>query len=210
MDPYPYGTLNGLDTQERLITLYCLACAYLPAYTIAHGPIRSCTNGLNPVFTDAEVITLALAKELIAPSASGRKWFFTLRSDYLGMFPHLPCRTRLLRRTIALGAVIDRMRQWFLEKLGHFDNPHRLVDSAPLELCKYIRARLNLNKRFRPKRLRDPHSGQKCHVEPGWADIGHCASMKTNFFGMKLHVLSTTEHIPVAWCLCLDPEVSTG
>ena len=141
MDPHPYGTLKGLDTQERFIVLYCLACAYLPAYLLSHGPIRSCSNGVEPRFTDAEVLTLALAKELCAPGASQRKWFFCLRHDHIDLFPQLPCRTRLLRRTIALGAVIDRMRQWLLEKLGHFDNPHRLIDSAPLELSKYIRVR---------------------------------------------------------------------
>lgn len=200
MDPHPYGTLGGLSWEEVFITVYCLVDRFLVDREKHFGPLRKSLNLLHPKFTDAEVITICIVAELKAVD-SWRAWYHELATTWSTFFPDLPSRTRLYQRQFDLGGVVENFRHNLLCYLGFDLDPDRIVDSAPIPLCRYIRARMNINKRFRPKLLRDYHGGVVIEVDPGFADIGYCASMKENFFGVKLHLFTTIGGLPTSWCI---------
>lgn len=200
MDAYPYGTLNGLDTEELFIMIYLLVDRYLTVREKHCGPLRRNTNGATPRFTDAEVITVSIVGEL-KQFPSERAWYHELNTTYKPIFPDLLERSRLLRRKIALGAVIELFRKKLIEYLGLDEQPERFMDSKPVILAHYGRAKRNQNKRFRTNWLRDKHSGLMYQVEPGMACIGFCATKAEHYFGMKLHVMISFAGIPLVWGL---------
>lgn len=200
MDAYPYGTLNGLDTEELFIMIYLLVDRYLIDREKHCGPLRRNTNGAVARFTDAEVITVSIVGELKQPP-SERAWYHELNTTFKPLFPELLERSRLLRRKIALGPVIEAFRRKLIEYLGLDEQPERFMDSKPVILAHITRARRNQNKRFRTKWLRDKHSGLVYQVEPGMATIGYCATKREHYFGMKLHMMISFAGIPLAWGL---------
>jgi len=200
MDAYPYGTLNGLDTEELFIMIYLLVERYLTDREKHCGPLRGNTNGATPRFTDAEVLTVSIVGELKQPP-SERAWYHELNTTWKALFPELLERSRLLRRKIALGPVLESFRRKLLEYLGLDEQPERFIDSKPVILAHYGRARRNLNKRFRTFWLRDKHSGILYQVEPGMACIGFCATKNEHYFGMKLHMMISFAGIPLGWGL---------
>lgn len=200
MDSHPYGSLGGHDTEELFILIYLLVSRYLECRERQCGPLRRSRNGVLPKFTDAEVITEVLVCELEQP-VSHRAWYHKLRGTWHGLFPNLLSRSRLLRRELALAPVIEDFRRKLIEYLYLDEDCERFTDSAPIHLAHAGRAMRNLNKRFRPEWLKDKHGGTKVEVEPGFADIGRCATKMETYFGMKLFVLITMGSIPTSWCL---------
>ena len=198
MDIYPYGTLDGLDTEELFIMIYLLSDRYLNDREKHLGPLRKNTNGAIPRFSDAEVITVTLVGEL-KQLPSERAWFHELNTTWKPLFPDLLERSRLLRRKIDLAPIIESFRLKLLEHLGLDQQPERFLDSKPVILAHYGRARRNLNKRFRPRWLREKASDIVCEVEPGFADIGFCATKAEYYFGMKLHLVTNFGGIPMGW-----------
>ncbi len=200
MDAYPYGSLGGLDTEELFIMIYLLVDRYLTDREKHCGPLRCNTNGAVPRFTDAEVMTVSIVGQL-KQLPSERAWYHDLSTIWKPLFPDLLERSRLVRRKIALAQVIEMFRRKIVEHLGLDEGQERFQDSKPIILAHYGRARRNLNKRFRPRWLRDKHSGLVTEVEPGLADIGFCATKGEYYFGMKLHLKITFGGIPICWGL---------
>ncbi|MEL6178484.1 MAG: hypothetical protein AAFS10_06000, partial [Myxococcota bacterium] len=112
-----------------------------------------------------EALTVCVAQQLLSPQSSERNWLHKVRKDWSKLFPDLPSRSRMVRRRLDLGPLLDFFRIWLLDALCVSQDPHRLIDSAPIELAKFIRAQKNLNRRFRPRKLRDPDTGQKVYVD---------------------------------------------
>lgn len=107
MDPQPYGSLDGYDTQEVFILTYLLADKFLGKLSAQVGRLRRSNNTTPPVFTDAEMIATLVTKELKAPGDSLRAWFFKLSSDFLSYWPDLPSWSRWIRRKNQLANLVE-------------------------------------------------------------------------------------------------------
>jgi Transposase DDE domain len=96
------------------------------------------------------------------------------------LFPKalFPERSRYNRRCRALGFAVKWIRHQLAKRGQH--HAYAVVDSLPIELCHSSRM-------YRAKRFR------------GIADIGYCASKKTAFDGLKLHLQVTDQGLPIGY-----------
>lgn len=199
MDSYPYGTLGGRSTEELFHLLSSMTSIFMKNRENVFGPLRT-SKSTQMKMTDAEVMTYTLLMELKQMN-SERTWHHEVSTTFARFFPNLLSRSRLIRRRIALAPVMEEFRRSLLIFFGLLSESQRFVDSKPVILCHYERARKNQNKRFRPKMLRDKQRGLEVEVEPGFAHIGYCAAKKELYFGMKLHMLCTFSGLPTVWML---------
>ena len=124
--------------------------------------------------SDSEIITLSICSELIGID-SENAWYSFVKRNYRHLFPNLCCRTRFNRTRRALLQVTELLRQ----KINQvFSIPHSrffVIDSFPLPVCKFGRARYCRS--FRAD----------------GANYGKCPSKKETYFGFKVHALITLE-----------------
>ena len=93
--------------------------------------------GVSPLFTDIEVISLALVAEFM--SLDSENWLFKkINNDYSDEFPHIIDRTRFNRRKRQLFPIIEKIRQQLASKFLEFEE-YFIIDSMPLEVCKISR-----------------------------------------------------------------------
>lgn len=124
--------------------------------------------------SDSEVITLSICGELLGID-SENAWYSFVKRNYRYLFPNLCSRTRFNRTRRALLQTTELIRQ----KLAHvFPIPasrYYVIDSFPLPVCKFGRARY-------------------CHSFRGYgANYGKCPSKKETYYGFKVHALITLE-----------------
>lgn len=97
-------------------------------------------RGPEPLFSDSEVITVALA---IQTFFAGREelglWF--LRQYHSDLFPHLVEASRFNRRRRQLSGVIEMVRRQVTRLLIDPQDRVRVLDSAPIPACTYTRSR---------------------------------------------------------------------
>lgn len=79
------------------------------------------------------------------------------------------------RRRRALAFKIEEFRQTISHQITQ-SNTHHIIDSMPVEICKFARAN-------RSKICRDSVAQSPNH--------GYCAAQKTHYFGYKLHAVCT-------------------
>lgn len=124
--------------------------------------------------SDSEIITLSICGEL-AGIDSENAWYSFVKRNYRHLFPRLCSRTRFNRTRRALLQVTELLRQ----KLTHsFPIPisrYFVIDSFPLPVCKFGRARYCRSFRV------------------DGANYGKCPSKKETYFGFKVHALITIE-----------------
>ena len=125
--------------------------------------------GVSPLFTDIEVISLALVAEFM--SLDSENWLFKkINNDYSDEFPHIIDRTRFNRRKRQLFPIIEKIRQQLASKFLEFEE-YFIIDSMPLEVCKISREK----------------QSQVCRESFETApDKGYCASQNHYFYGYKL------------------------
>jgi len=103
-----------------------------------HGRLRQ--RGPVPTFGDSEVITIALITETFFHGKEELCVRF-IRQYHRDLFPQLVDDTRFNRRRRALVGVTEAVRRisttWLIEP----DDPVRMVDSAPIPVCTYMRSR---------------------------------------------------------------------
>lgn len=124
--------------------------------------------------SDSEIITLSICGELLGIDFE-KAWYSFVKRNYRHLFPTLCSRTRFNRTRRALLQVTELIRQ----KLPHsFPIPtsrYFVIDSFPLPVCKFGRARY-------------------CRSFRGdGANYGRCPSKKETYFGFKVHALITLE-----------------
>ena len=124
--------------------------------------------------SDSEIITLSICGELIGID-SEKAWYSFVKRNYRHLFPHLCCRTRFNRTRRALLQVTELLRQKLAQSFPIPDSRYFVIDSFPLPVCKFGRARYCRS--FR---------------EDG-ANYGKCPSKKETYFGFKVHALITIE-----------------
>ena len=124
--------------------------------------------------SDPEIITLAICGELVGVD-SENAWYSFVKRNYRHLFPRLCSRSRFNRTRRALLQVTELLRQKLLQSLPILASRYYVVDSFPLPVCKFGRARYCRS--FRAD----------------GANYGRCASKKETYFGFKVHALVTLD-----------------
>ncbi len=129
---------------------------------------------LDARLSDSEIITISICGEL-AGIDSENAWYSFIKRNYRHLFPTLCSRSRFNRTRRALLQTTELLRQKLSCVFPIPASRYFVVDSFPLAVCKFGRARY-----WRSFR--------------GYsADYGKCPSKKEIYFGYKVHALITLE-----------------
>lgn len=124
--------------------------------------------------SDSEIITLSICGEL-AGIDSENAWYSFVKRNYRHLFPRLCSRTRFNRTRRALLQVTELLRQKLTHSFPIPTSRYFVIDSFPLPVCKFGRARYCRSFRV------------------DGANYGKCPSKKETYFGFKVHALVTIE-----------------
>jgi len=127
-----------------------------------------------PKLSDKQLIALSLAAEAASIDSE------------LNLFTQLPPQVQgLIERTVynkrrrQLASVIEHLRQQVAERIIPNETYH-LIDSMPLEVCKYSRAR------------RSRVCTESIDSSP---DYGYCAAQNMHYYGYKIHAVCTQQGV---------------
>lgn len=141
-------------------------------------------NILDAKLSDSEIITIAICGELVGID-SENAWLSFVKKNYRHLFPKLCSRTRFNRARRALLQVTELIRQKLLAVFAIPCSRYFVIDSFPLAVCKFGRARYCQSFRL------------------DGADYGKCPSKKETYFGYKVHALITLEGFITAFEITL-------
>ena len=136
--------------------------------------IKNRKNKEKAKMSDSEILTIALTGESMGID-SETAWYSFVKKNYSDLFPTMCDRTRYNRTRRDLAKVTELLRQRLNDTMELYFSSDRLIDSFPLEVCKFGRA--NLSRAFKGEGV----------------DYGRCPSKKQTFFGYKVHNLTTPE-----------------
>lgn len=126
-------------------------------------------KGPKPKFSDAQVIALNLTAECLM--IDSENYLFKMLNNYKYHFASLIDRSNFNRRKKYLFKYINLMHKGLVESLCN-DEDTFVVDSMPLAICKFSRAkRIKICK-------------ETFYSVP---DYGFCAAQNTTYYGYKLH-----------------------
>lgn len=129
---------------------------------------------LDAKLSNSEIITISICGEL-AGIDSENAWFSFVKKNYRHLFPQLCSRSRFNRTRRALMQTTELLRQKMISAFPIPFSPYFIIDSFPLAVCKFGRARY-------------------CRSFRGYgADYEKCPSKKETYFGYKAHALVTLE-----------------
>lgn len=169
-----------MKTEDLLIILFCEVDDWVQAHPLPRRP------GPPPACTDSEVLTFALARDLLGYD-SERRFRRVLRDDWHHLFPHLPAQAELNRRTRWLWGALELLRQHYLAQLPAATEDWYAFDTTPLPVKH-------------PSRVRGPD--QWCLPGGLVARFGRCAAKALWFYGFRLAVLTPLiDPVPVCWAL---------
>jgi hypothetical protein len=167
---------NNLDT--LLTALYVdLDDRVLPAL----GWSRDHLPGGKPQLSDAELICLAVAQQLLG-IASERRWIRYARAHLSGLFPYVPGQSGYGKRLRRHGGLLAAVLTELARDTESWHDLLRLVDSTPLP-CAASRETVRRSDLA------------------GHAGYGYCASHSRFFWGFRLYLVTTAEGMPVIWGL---------
>ncbi len=152
-----------MDRDEFIITVYCLVCEHYQVIKNIY-PLRR--GGFAPALSDEEVITMEICGEYFKFSTD-KDLFTYFRTHYAHFFPRLTDRTLFVRQAANLWQVKAAIQQRLTQVSGHAADPVQIIDTLPLPVCGYTR------------------SGRDRCFKP-FADYGHCAAKKLDYYGFKL------------------------
>ena len=165
-----------MDDSTFIITVYCLVDEWLAG----QPPLRR--RGFAPALSDSEVLTMEIVGEFRSiDTDTGLYRHF--RRHYAAWFPAL---TRIDRSTFArqaanLWAVKGRLWQHLGGQIAR-DPALSIVDSFPLPVCRFARARRCRRLRAESAYGRDPVArqtfyGLRAHIRIGWPGVILCGSL---------------------------------
>jgi hypothetical protein len=159
------------DLDLLLIAVFCTADDLLPERAV----------NARRILTDAEVVTLAVAQQLLR--ASSDEQFWALAPRRLGhLFPRLPQRPAFVKRRQRLADTIEALICEFARHTPGGEDDLLVVDSTPVECGRSVET-------MRRSALADA------------ADYGYCASHSRFFWGFRLHGIFATDGTPRALAL---------
>ena len=127
-----------------------------------------------PKMTDKQLIALSLAAESLG--IDSERYLFKLLPDSIeGLIE----RSVYNRRRRKLSSKLEQLRVTIAQRVVAHDDYH-LIDSMPLELCKFARAR------------RSSICQEALSTSP---DYGYCAAQNTHYYGYKLHAVCTIQGV---------------
>ncbi len=167
-----------MTPQDLLLEVFCLVDDELQALDL--GRLRQ--RGPRPALADSEVLTIELVGEFWKLDTD-RDLFRHFRSYYRREFPALARlhRTTFARQAANLWRVKQLLQQRLAQRLASGD-PVWLVDSLPVEACKFARATF-------------------CRRFAGQAAYGYDHLVKRTFYGFRLHLRTSREGIILAYDL---------
>lgn len=171
------------ELNTLLTTLYVLLTGRVPPDL---GVSRDRLPGRKPGLSDAELLCLAVAQQLLGYSSETR-WIRYARTHLTGMFPGIPQQSGYNKRLRAAGTLISATITALAKDTPSWHDVLRLVDSTPLP-CGTSRETV------------------KRSDLAGHAGYGYCASHSRFFWGFRLYLISTPEGMPVIWGLA-NPKV---
>lgn len=172
-----------MTTEDLLIVLFCLLDDWVRGHPLPRRP------GPVPACTDSEILTFAVARELLG-AHSERAFLRTLARDWGHLFPHLPLQSELNRRTRGLQGALEQVRRHLSTRLPTATSTLLGVDTSPLPVKHRTRVR-----RSRGTTFDGPN-----HLTAGF---GYCAAKREWFYGFRLAVLAPlADGIPRHWALC--------
>lgn len=129
---------------------------------------------LDARLSDPEIITISICGELASVDSENVRYSF-IKRNYRHLFPTLCNRSRFNRTRRALIQTTELLRQKLSCVFPLPASRYFVVDSFPLAVCKFGRARY-------------------CRSFRGYgADYGKCPPKKENYFGYKMHAMITLE-----------------
>ncbi len=152
-----------MDRDHFIIAVYCLVCEHYPASTTCQ---RVRGGGFAPALTDEEVLTIEICGEFFK-CGTDKDIFAYFRSHYRTFFPRLRDRSLFVRQAASLWRVKELIQRRLTVVSGQADDPVQVIDTLPLPVCGYTRSRRD--RCFKP-----------------FADYGHCAAKKLDYYGFKL------------------------
>jgi hypothetical protein len=152
-----------MDRDDFIITVYCLVCEHYQAIRASYGVRR---GGFAPALTDQEVITMEICGEYFK-CATDQDLYDYFRAHYRSFFPHLTDRTLFVRQAATLWQIKAAIQHRLTVVSGQADDPVQVIDTLPLPVCGYTRARRD--RCFKPD-----------------ADYGYCAAKELHYYGFKL------------------------
>ena len=169
-----------MTTEDLLILRFCTVDDWVQAYPLPWRP------GPAPACADSEILTFALARELLGYS-SERRFRRVLRADWPHLFPHIPAQSELNRRTRWLGAALELLRQHWLADVPAAIGDWVAIDTTPLPVKH-------------PSRVRGPD--QWDGPDGLHARFGRCAAKALWFYGFRLAMLTPLlTPLPLVWAL---------
>jgi hypothetical protein len=155
------------------------------------------TRGTKPLFSDSEVITVALITDTFFGGDEAKTLSF-VRQYHLEMFPRLPAPGQFNQRRRALVMITEQVRRLLVAQWGLLcpQDTYRLTDSAPIPVCTYTRAKLN-----------------KTVCQDRHLHFGYTPARKAKLFGFRLHLGTSTEGVVDRWLLapaCMHDSQVTG
>ena len=169
-----------MRTEDLLIILFCEVDDWVQRHPLPQRP------GPAPACADSEVLTFALARELLGYD-SERRFRWVLRDDWGYLFPRIPAQSELNRRTRWLWGALELLRRHWLARLPPATEAWYAFDTTPLPVKH-------------PSRVRGPD--QWCLPGGLVARFGRCAAKALWFYGFRLAMLTPLlGPVPVAWAL---------
>jgi hypothetical protein len=139
-------------------------------------------NKARSKLSDSEIITISIVGELHTVD-SENAWYNYCKKNFGHLFPNLCDRSRFNRVHRSLYAVINEIRNQIGKLTGLTEQLYRIIDSIPIPVCKFGRARF--------------HKAFRGHG----ATFGKCPSKKETYLGYKLHLVVTLEGLVTDYVL---------
>jgi hypothetical protein len=137
--------------------------------------------GRRPELSDAELVSLAVARVLLG-CASERRWLRFAHRRLGHLFPYLPTQSAYNKRLRAAGHLVCLALEHLARRAPSWWDQLRLLDSTAVPCAA---------------------SRETVKRSALWdiAGYGYCKSHHRWFWGLRLYVLATPDGMPVAWCL---------
>ena len=163
-----------MDDETLITTLYCLVDDW---YKSRGQSLVASRPGPKPTCTDAEVLTIELARQIMA-GLPERRFLRWLRHNHPDRFLHLPDDGNFNRRLRSLRFLLADFFTWLVQGV---DTTFTNLDTTPVPVVKLARA-------TRRKTFRDDQELA--------AGRGYDVVSKSFYYGYKLVLLNTLEGIP--------------
>ena len=162
---------------DKVIAIYCFCDDLLKAL---HHPTKAgCRT------SDSEILTTALISALFFKGNQSLALHY-MRAHH--MAPELPQKSGFTKRLHALSELLLTVFQQVGHLIKDLDCQHRyLLDSFPIAVCRLSRLK-------------------RCHLLKGKDYLGYCASQRQYFYGVRIHVVTTSAGVPVEVCFVAGAE----